>query len=121
LRSIAIAGDSLLVAGQGGVPILDISNPRSPQFRSLVELDGEAISVKAAGNLGFTALGATVVLFNTVTGEILDQHSYSELEVNDLALVADSLYVVSADSEAPMRLVISLSLPAGCRSMPRME
>ena len=86
LTGIALAGDSVLVSGQGGVQILDISNPKSPQMRGSVELGAEATVVKAAGNLGYTAFGSTVVLFNVATGEIVAQRNYSELEVNDLAL-----------------------------------
>jgi hypothetical protein len=100
LSGIALAGDSLLVAGQSGVQILDISNPKAPQFRSSVELGAETVAVKAAGNLGYAAVGNSVVVFNVASGEILDRRSYSALEVNDLALSEDSLYVLSADQDS---------------------
>jgi len=114
LSGIALAGDSLLVSGQGGVEILDISNPKLPQVRSNVRLGADATVVKAAGNLGYTAFGATVVLFDVATGEILDQHSYSELDVNDVALSADHLYVLSADSDLSAGFEL-VKLPVGGR------
>ena len=101
LNGIALAGDSLLVSGQGGVQILDISNPAAPEFRTEVDLGADATVVRAAGNLGYAASGTTVVLFNIANGEILDRHSYSELEVNDLAVSTDNLYVLSADADSP--------------------
>ena len=104
LTGIVLAGNSLLVSGQGGVEILDITNTRSPQLRHSVELGAETTQVKAAGNLGYSAFGSTVVLFNIATGEVLDQRSYSQLTVDDLALAEDSVYVLSSDAEAGLEL-----------------
>jgi len=104
LTGIALAGNVLLVSGQGGVEILDISNTKAPQMKGHVELDGEATVVKAAGNLGYTAFGSTVVLFNIANGAVLDQRNYSQLHVNDLALSEDSVYLVSSDLETGLEL-----------------
>ena len=104
LTGIALAGNSLLVSGQGGIEILDISNPRSPQLRNNVDLGAEAKVVKAAGNLGYSAFGSTVVLFNIANGEVLDRHSYSQFSVDDLALSEDSVYVLSSDAETGLEL-----------------
>jgi hypothetical protein len=99
LTGVALAGKSLLVSGQGGVTILDISNPKSIEVRGVVELPAEAAVVRAAGDLAYTAYGSTVVLFRVATGQVLSERSYSSLEVNDLTLWADHLYVLSADAE----------------------
>jgi hypothetical protein len=96
LTGVALAGQYLLVSGQGGVQILDISNPKSPVFANTVALESETTVVKAAGNLGYAAFGATVVLFDIPTGTVLDRRDYSTLPVNDLALSGDYLYVLSA-------------------------
>jgi hypothetical protein len=97
LDSVALAGNFLLVAGQGGVQILDISDPSSPRLRTNVSLNAEVTVVRAAGNLCYAAYENNVVLFEIATGKILDQHSYSKFAVNDIALSADSIYVLSAD------------------------
>jgi hypothetical protein len=100
ITGVALAGESLLVSDQRGVEVLDISNPKSPVFDKLIQLDSEAVAVKGAGNLGYAAFGSTIVLFDIPSGTILDKHDYSSLPVNDLALSGDYLYVLSSDPDA---------------------
>ncbi len=107
LSGIALAGDSLLVAAQGGVQILDISDPSAPRFRNSVRTSAEVSVVKSAGNLGYFAYDDTVALFDIQTGEILDRRSYSGLAVNDMTVSAASLYILSscADSATGLELI----------------
>jgi hypothetical protein len=104
LTGIALDGASLLVSGLDGVEVLDISNPRSPQLKKTIELGGDAIAVKAAGNLAYAAVGSSVVLFNVESGEILDRREFTSLPVQDMALAEDNLYVLSASAGEGMEL-----------------
>ena len=107
LTGVELAGTSVLVAGQHGIQVLDIDNPKTPLFGHLVQLESEAQVVKAAGNLGFSASGSTVTVFNIATGLVLDQRDYTGLPIHDLAISGDSLYLLSADTAtgSPFRII----------------
>lgn len=117
-RRVSVTGSTVAVADmEGGLAIIDASDPRSVFQRARVTVGGMALSVVASGPLAYvgTDLG-DVVEVDLFAGQILRRLTLGSGSVDDLALSGDYLYASHAGTLhaiplLPPVLAVSGSLP----------
>jgi hypothetical protein len=80
-----------------GVVIIDITDGANPTVTKVLEMD-RAQEVEIAGDFVYIASNTEIVLYDIISDTIIDQRSYSDVEVHDLQAAFGSLYVLSAST-----------------------
>ncbi len=85
---------AVVASGEGGVHLIDVSNPMFPQLFKTVALI--ANNVEVADGFVYAAVGDTLVLIDLLTGVVQGQHQYVTGPIDDMAISDGFLYFVSS-------------------------